>query len=677
MSSINASEVGEPITSVSMKQASSDNADPSHQYDVPGCCGFTPRFMLAIFCTVNLFTYMDRGVMASVLDDLGEPDSYGINKFQEGVLAAMYMIGYTISSPLFAHYAHRFQPLKMMTVGLLIWCLSTLGCGLSIEFYTLAVARAFTGVGEASFLCLSPPFIDRFAPPAKKAQWLAMFFTAIPVGYAIGYIIAGEWLGFHVFGKSVNWRIPFIFEALVMLPFALTVLFVHGFPFSSKDIEEDVGHGATSTTTQSVSSSDQAFNAKNPNHVEQTLATSLPPSSSSTVVPSSDDTVALLSSPPSVSSSLDTTSESVAANRPQNQSLTVANTTLKQEIIFLFSSPIYVSLVFGYAAQTFVVGSFAFYGIQYVHNQLHIESNMAFGALTVICGLVGTFAGGFLLDRVRRVSTDLKISVKLALKWIFILSCVAVPLGVFPFSLFTSEVPFFLLLGACELCLFACIAPINSAILWSIPTRYGGLAIAMSVLIIHAFGDAVSPPILGALLVRTNDDWVFCMFLLTLWLLWSVLIFGIGYWWASRVTNRISQNKPLLGIEESIVDMSGNGDSVPSSFSSFSTTAPSSSTNNNNTAIAITQPLLHSDANDETSVHLLALSNVSSNSLLSSTAPMSNNTSRVSVHSYSSQSLTGPLLNLNASSSILSSNLSLSSTFAVSSSSPVTDDFTS
>jgi hypothetical protein len=38
------------------------------------------------------------------------------------------------------------------------------------------------GVGEASFCALAAPFIDDFAPPARKALWLAIFYLCIPLG---------------------------------------------------------------------------------------------------------------------------------------------------------------------------------------------------------------------------------------------------------------------------------------------------------------------------------------------------------------------------------------------------------------------------------------------------------------------------------------------------------------
>jgi MFS family permease len=102
------------------------------------------------------------------------------------------MVGYVVAAPIFAFSLKRFEPFTTMSVGLGIWSLAALGSGLSIGYYTLLISRGITGIGEASFLCIAPPFIDRCAPSNKKSQWMAIFFCAIPFGYALGFVIAGK-----------------------------------------------------------------------------------------------------------------------------------------------------------------------------------------------------------------------------------------------------------------------------------------------------------------------------------------------------------------------------------------------------------------------------------------------------------------------------------------------------
>jgi predicted MFS family arabinose efflux permease len=76
--------------------------------------------------------------------------------------------------------------------------------GLAPSFYFLAASRILIGVGEASFVTAAPGYIkDRIQDPAKVNAALAIFFAAIPVGAAFGYILGGSMVG------PFGWRAAF------------------------------------------------------------------------------------------------------------------------------------------------------------------------------------------------------------------------------------------------------------------------------------------------------------------------------------------------------------------------------------------------------------------------------------------------------------------------------------
>lgn len=50
------------------------------------------------------------------------------------------------------------------------------------------INRLLSGVGEASFVTVVPPLITETAPPGERGVWLAIFYTAMPVGAGIGYV---------------------------------------------------------------------------------------------------------------------------------------------------------------------------------------------------------------------------------------------------------------------------------------------------------------------------------------------------------------------------------------------------------------------------------------------------------------------------------------------------------
>jgi MFS transporter, Spinster family, sphingosine-1-phosphate transporter len=84
----------------------------------------------------------------------------------------------------------------------------------------LVLARMLSGVGEASFQTVIPPFIDDRAPPSKRGLWLSLFFSAIPIGTALGYAWGGN------IAEAYSWRLAFFLEALPMIPLVCVTWFL-------------------------------------------------------------------------------------------------------------------------------------------------------------------------------------------------------------------------------------------------------------------------------------------------------------------------------------------------------------------------------------------------------------------------------------------------------------------
>jgi len=108
----------------------------------------------------------------------------------------------------------------LLMVGMTVWVISTGLCALTQGFWQLTVLRCFVGIGEASFVCLSPSMIDDVAPKAQKTRWLAIFFSMLPIGYSLGYLGAG------FITKYLTWEWVFFIEAAITLPLALLCFFL-------------------------------------------------------------------------------------------------------------------------------------------------------------------------------------------------------------------------------------------------------------------------------------------------------------------------------------------------------------------------------------------------------------------------------------------------------------------
>jgi MFS family permease len=179
-----------------------------------------PAFILAILTGLNLLNYMDRTVLAAVLASVQK--DLALSELQGGALATAFLVGYFATSPLFGTVADRAPRLRtrLMALGVLIWSLATYLSGHAHGFVSLLGARALVGVGEASYAAVAPTLIDDMTSADEKGKKLAVFYLAIPVGSALGYLLGG------FLEKTFTWRGAFYAAGIPGAILALSCLLI-------------------------------------------------------------------------------------------------------------------------------------------------------------------------------------------------------------------------------------------------------------------------------------------------------------------------------------------------------------------------------------------------------------------------------------------------------------------
>lgn len=173
----------------------------------------------------------------------------------------------------------------------------------------------------------------------------------------------------------------------------------------------------------------------------------------------------------------------------------------------LLGIPSYVLATLGMAAMTFAIGGFSFWMPAYLHDAAHAGDlatvNVRFGMITVVAGLIATLAGGWLGDFLRRYVSGAYFIVSAAgivvSAGFIVLMMQAADAGPSPSPLlwvWIALAVFFLFLNT---------GPSNTILANVTRPTVRANAFALNILVIHAFGDAISPPILGAIAGRSWD----------------------------------------------------------------------------------------------------------------------------------------------------------------------------
>jgi MFS family permease len=176
----------------------------------------SPFWLLFILTGLNLFNYLDRAVGSAVLTPIR--NEFRVNDQDLGLITTIFMIGYFFTSPVFGYLGDRTSRKWLIAVGIFVWSLGTVLTGFAPTFRSLLLYRILVGVGEASYATIGPSLISDVFPPSKRNVALTIFYVAIPVGSALGYVVGG------VLGEYYGWRHAFIWAGLPGLAFALILL---------------------------------------------------------------------------------------------------------------------------------------------------------------------------------------------------------------------------------------------------------------------------------------------------------------------------------------------------------------------------------------------------------------------------------------------------------------------
>jgi MFS family permease len=176
------------------------------------------RIGLMILTLINLLNYLDRYVVSALVESLKKSE-LRLTDTQAGLLATGFIVVYMLTSPVFGALGDRGRRTLLIASGVGVWSIATALGGLAHSFASLFAARATVGIGEAAYGTISPGLLADYYPQDQRGRVFAVFFSAIPIGSALGFILGG------LMDQHFGWRaafyvagIPGIFLALMVLP---------------------------------------------------------------------------------------------------------------------------------------------------------------------------------------------------------------------------------------------------------------------------------------------------------------------------------------------------------------------------------------------------------------------------------------------------------------------------
>ena len=155
---------------------------------------------------LNLLNYIDRYILPGEVSLIqGE---FRVTDQQMGALTTALFLCYMFTAPLTGWLGDRFSRKPLIIAGATLWSLATLATAWVHDYRTLYFRHALVGVGEATFGIYAPAVLADFYCERDRNRVLSIFYLAIPVGAALGYLAGGQ------LGSAGGWRRPFFLCAI-------------------------------------------------------------------------------------------------------------------------------------------------------------------------------------------------------------------------------------------------------------------------------------------------------------------------------------------------------------------------------------------------------------------------------------------------------------------------------
>jgi len=119
-------------------------------------------------------------------------------------VTSAYLLAYAVPLLITGRLGDRFGPKRIYLIGLVIFTLASLGCGLSGTLELLILARAVQGIGAALMTPQTMAVITRTFPPANRGAAMGLWGATAGVATLVGPLLGGllvdgfgwEWIFF-------------------------------------------------------------------------------------------------------------------------------------------------------------------------------------------------------------------------------------------------------------------------------------------------------------------------------------------------------------------------------------------------------------------------------------------------------------------------------------------------
>lgn len=191
-------------------------------------------FVVGALAVTNMVSYVERLIPTLLFAPIKK--DFGLSDTQVSLLAGFaFVLFYVLFGILIGRLADRSNRKRIIMVGIFLWSLATMTCGLARNFYQLFLARISVGVGESTLGPSATSIISDYFPRERLARALSVYTGAQYLGAGLALVVGGFAIQLvaslpppvlPIYGRLAPWQTTFLAVGILGMFVLVPMLFV-------------------------------------------------------------------------------------------------------------------------------------------------------------------------------------------------------------------------------------------------------------------------------------------------------------------------------------------------------------------------------------------------------------------------------------------------------------------
>jgi MFS family permease len=190
---------------------------------------------VAMLVAAYALSFVDRQILSLLVEPL-KTDLH-ITDTQIGLLQGpAFGLFYSVLGLPLGWLADRVNRVRLIAIGIFLWSVMTISCGLATDFGGLFLGRVGVGVGEATLVPAAISLLADLFKPQRRALPMSVFTAGLSLGAGLALVLGGSFILYAKSGAATlplvgawlgqhhPWQVVFLMAGAAGVPVTLAVL---------------------------------------------------------------------------------------------------------------------------------------------------------------------------------------------------------------------------------------------------------------------------------------------------------------------------------------------------------------------------------------------------------------------------------------------------------------------